>query len=169
MANDLTGSGTLLLTLGENGVRAASVAKPSRACILVVDDDAEIRAVIASILARSGYDVVVAPDGAAGWDASNQKTFDLVITDVVMPRLNGVELLRRLRVANPGMPVIVMSAYSPWGETDGAKLLPPGVYLDKPFTLQTLIDAVEDLLPNGPSPACPAGISSNALNGRSDR
>ncbi len=123
-----------------------------RASVLVIDDEPEVRSIVVQILIRFGCEVEAAKDGAAGWDSLARRSFDLVITDLVMPRLSGLELLRRLRAANPNLPVIVMSGYSPWTTADLDQLLRPGVFLDKPFTFEALIEAVHDLLPAAGAP-----------------
>jgi len=119
-----------------------------RPAILVVDDAQEVRDVLLMMLTNTGYEVEVAVDGNSGWAALSRRHFDLVITDYVMPNSNGIELLRRLRAHHPSLPVIMISGYSPWGGTDAALLLQPGLYLDKPFTFETLIHALADLLPH---------------------
>ena len=73
-------------------------AHPSRR-ILVVEDDGAIRQSNAQVLVRSGYQVDTAEDGAAGWKALHGKEFDLMITDHDMPRLTGLELVKKVRCA----------------------------------------------------------------------
>ncbi len=148
MINAAFGSSSLLPTMEQESAADALSAAHPRASVLVVDDAPEIRAVVTKILIRFGFEVEVAADGAEGWEAARRRNFDLVITDFVMPRMNGFELLRRLRAASPTLPVIVISGYSPWMDTDLAHLLKPGAFIDKPFMFQTLLDAIRGLLPD---------------------
>src|ERR1700761_6903001 len=67
--------------------------------ILVVDDDADIRCLNTEVLADSGYTVDSAADGALAWDALQTKNYDLLLTDYDMPKLNGLNLIRKMRDA----------------------------------------------------------------------
>lgn len=121
-------------------------ATASASHILVVDDDAVIRDFLGSMLRRVQYCVSCAEDGEAGWDALRADRFDVLITDHEMPRLTGLELLRRVRAAPLDVPVILMSGKMPWAETDLVQLLPPGVALEKPFTFVDLLAKVRSFL-----------------------
>ena len=125
----------------------------TRKRVLVVDDSITVREVERQILENRGYEVVVATDGADGWNAVRAGEFDLVITDVDMPRMNGLELTRaikdhpRLRV----LPVMIVS----YKERDADRMrgLEAGAdyYLGKTsFHDETLARAVEELI-GGPS------------------
>jgi CheY-like chemotaxis protein len=78
--------------------------------VLVVDDEPVLRHTLAKLLGDVGFRVVVAPDGPAGIDLSSRAPVDLVVTDYLMPGLDGQETLDRLRQAIPGLPAIVMTA-----------------------------------------------------------
>ena len=118
-------------------------AQPLR--ILLVDDFAEIRALIATMLARLGYEVDVAGDGAAGWEAFRSKRYDLLITDNDMPVLTGLEFVRRVRAVPDMLPVIVISGFSPWDDADVNSLLKPGAFISKPFTFPLLRATIVEL------------------------
>jgi DNA-binding response OmpR family regulator len=77
--------------------------------ILVVDDDPEIRSTLKKLLERSDYDVVLAADGRAAETALAGAPFDLMVTDIIMPDQDGLELIRLTRAAHPDMPIIAMS------------------------------------------------------------
>src|SRR4051794_30569121 len=83
--------------------------------ILLVDDDAQALESTKKILELSGYEVVTAGDGQAALDLvrnpGREIRFDLVLTDVRMPRLGGLEFLRALSLCNERMPVILMTAF----------------------------------------------------------
>lgn len=82
------------------------------AAVLVVDDNAQTRALLASLLPHAGHRLIQASDGAEGFDLARQRPPDLVITDVLMPRMDGYEFLRRLRTdeATTTIPVIFYTA-----------------------------------------------------------
>src|SRR3984957_17562280 len=84
--------------------------------ILVVDDDVCLRQLSLRALIRSGYDVDTAADGAAGWATLNVDTYDLLITDNNMPRLTGIDLLKKLRSARMALPVIMATGTPPTHE-----------------------------------------------------
>ncbi len=122
----------------------ASIARDRR--ILVVDDDATIRSFFTEVLRHAAFHVACAEDGEAGWSALRAESFDLMITDHNMPRLTGLELLRRARAAARDLPVILISAGVPWHEPDLAALLRPGLALSKPFSIVELLAGVRRLL-----------------------
>jgi len=91
-----------------NGTHAAS---DETTCILVVDDDASTRQLLASMLARDAYRVVQAENGEEGLAAAYAQRPDLILSDIQMPRVNGIELTRRLRtdVSMATVPIILVS------------------------------------------------------------
>lgn len=119
------------------------------ATILVVDDDAGIRRIVEAFLKRGGHEVVTAVDGADAMRQLDKASFDLVVTDVVMPNAEGLELMRniRRRPSRPG--VIAMSGGGRVGPGDYlalAKSFGAAEILRKPFTLEQLDAAVETVL-----------------------
>jgi EAL domain-containing protein (putative c-di-GMP-specific phosphodiesterase class I) len=81
----------------------------SRGRILVVDDDEPLRRVIARTLSGAGYDVATAADGEAATDALAGSSFDVVLSDIDMPRVTGVQLLQTVRKRDPDVPVVLMT------------------------------------------------------------
>jgi DNA-binding NtrC family response regulator len=77
--------------------------------ILVVDDDPEIRSTLKKLLERYGHDVVIAADGRGAETALSQSSFDLMVTDIVMPDQDGLEVIRITRAAHPKLPIIAIS------------------------------------------------------------
>jgi DNA-binding response OmpR family regulator len=104
--------------------------RPQR--ILVVDDDPGIRQLGTKELVRHGYQVDAAEDHTAGWKALQTHAYDLLITDLDMPRLSGLKLVKRLRDARLALPVILTSGImtpqelnrNPWFQLSGALLKP---------------------------------------------
>jgi hypothetical protein len=125
--------------------------------ILVVDDEDMVRHFAARILTAEGYRVVQAADGADALDVLNARPVDLVLTDVVMPRLNGIQLLEHLSVAHPGLPILLMSGYGTTELMDRGVSVPCGL-LAKPFPPDRLIEEVRRCLGQQPTgQVAPAG------------
>jgi two-component system, OmpR family, response regulator len=126
--------------------------------ILVVDDDIEIRGLLSDFLARNGYRVTVAPNGAAMMQTLGIARIDLVILDIMMPGEDGLSLCRRLR-ADGTMPIIMLTAAG--GEADRIVGLEIGAddYLPKPFSTRELLARVRAVLRRSamPVPGSPAG------------
>jgi len=114
--------------------------------ILVVDDDETVLTVASIILTRAGMSVSTARDGEAGWDATVRQTFDLIVTDNDMPKLRGVDLIRRLRSTDYRAPIVLISG----GLLPDDRLLLPllghGAILPKPFDGKALVEVVQRLL-----------------------
>jgi CheY-like chemotaxis protein len=112
--------------------------------VLLVEDDAAVRASLARALERCNFTVSIAASPADALRSADRNAFDIVLTDTVMPGMSGVELARRLRVANAELPIVLMSGYSREafeGESDVD--LPQ---LRKPFTVPQLLEAFEEAL-----------------------
>jgi DNA-binding response OmpR family regulator len=114
--------------------------------ILVVDDDASVRQVIAETLIRCGYHVDAAEDGAAAWKTLQLRNYDLLVTDNNMPRVSGVDLVRKLRSARMALPIILVSGMMPTEELNRYPWLQLAATLAKPFTSDELAVAVGDAL-----------------------
>jgi len=131
------------------GARAPALAAPRRKRVLVVDDSLTVRELERKLLLNRGYDAEVAVDGMDGWNAARTGRFDLVITDVDMPRLDGIELTRLVR-SDPrleSLPVMIVS-YKDRDE-DRLRGLEAGAdyYLTKSgFHDERLLQAVVDLI-----------------------
>jgi DNA-binding response OmpR family regulator len=114
--------------------------------ILVVDDDPGIRKIGTEVLIHHGYQVDAAEDHNAGWKALQTYTYDLLITDLDMPRLSGLKLVKKLRDAHLALPVILASEtmtpqelnQNPWFHLSGALL--------KPVSPEQLLHTVQAVL-----------------------
>ena len=115
--------------------------------ILVVDDEDDIRAVVRQMLAAEGYVVRDAADPHQALRLAAQEPVDLLITDVVMPRMRGTELAQRLLAVAPAAKVLLMSAYKV-AEVDASG----HPFIAKPFTPQALTERVRLLLRDERSP-----------------
>ncbi|MEU4877098.1 SpoIIE family protein phosphatase [Streptomyces sp. NPDC021608] len=133
---------------GQDQVTAAAVgsaAGPTRSArLLVADDNADMREYLARILTAAGYEVEAVGDGAEALDAARRRTPDLVVSDVMMPRLGGLELVGRLRAdtRTASVPVVLLSARA--GQEASIEGLQAGAddYLVKPFAAAELLARV---------------------------
>jgi DNA-binding response OmpR family regulator len=114
--------------------------------ILVVEDDGDIRRLNTEALLRSGYRVDAAVDGDAGWEALQAGSYDLLITDNSMPKLTGLELLKKLRTARVFLPVIMATGAPPVHEFAESPWLVPDATLVKPYTIPELLATVRTVL-----------------------
>jgi DNA-binding response OmpR family regulator len=114
--------------------------------IVVVEDEPAIRRGVADALRASGYDVAEAGDGVKGLAEALGPGVDLVLLDLLLPRKDGLEVLRELRAARPGLPVIVLTARG--SEDDRVRGLKMGAddYVVKPFSARELLARVEAVL-----------------------
>jgi len=102
--------------------------------LLIVEDDVEISDMLRDYLTSEGFDVVIAYDGQKGYDIFQREQFDLVLLDIMIPTVNGIELMKRIRLESI-VPIIIMSAK----DTDSDKSLGLGLgaddYITKPFSV----------------------------------
>lgn len=113
--------------------------------ILVIDDNPLVRATLRSILAAAGYEVVLASDGKAGLDEFRRRPSDLVITDIVMPEIEGIETIRQLRGLAPELPILAISGGGrgiPLDYLRMAQQLGASDVLSKPFEADELLSSV---------------------------
>jgi DNA-binding NtrC family response regulator len=109
--------------------------------VLVVDDEANLRKVLATMLRRTGYEVTVAADGEQGLAEFQKSGADIVITDLVMPKVGGMEILRAVNSSSPDVPVIIITAHGTVDSAVEAIKLGAFDYITKPFD-QAEIQAV---------------------------
>ena len=115
--------------------------------VLLVDDEPLLRRFASRVLSEGGYVVHEATDGA---DALEQVSvrgdlLDVVVSDIVMPRVNGVELLQALSLSHPELPVVLMSGYGV-AQLSERGIAPPCGILAKPFEAERLLDEVKRCL-----------------------
>ena len=114
--------------------------------ILLVDDEEGYRELIARVLTKAGYEVLQAADGLEALSLLEKSTVDLVISDILMPALNGYALVARLRAKWPAMPVILTTGYL---SEDAAKTMMNGSvdFIPKPINTETLLDIIQRRTP----------------------
>jgi two-component system, response regulator, stage 0 sporulation protein F len=116
----------------------------SMARILVIDDQEPLRKLLRTVLEGAGHEVAEAPNGRLGLAAYQERPAELVITDIVMPEMNGLDLILALTRAFLNVKVIVMSgAHDTETVLDAAKLLGARHTLHKPFSMEVLLKTVQ--------------------------
>ena len=110
--------------------------------ILVVDDELEVRLVLREFLGGRGYDVRVAEGGLQALEIVEEFNPQVVLLDVTMPQMDGVETLRQLLEVRPGLSVIMVTANSDVGTTSKLLALGAADYIPKPFDLDYLDQAI---------------------------
>ena len=110
--------------------------------ILVVDDELEVRLVLREFLSGRGYDVQLAESGFRALEIAEEFNPQVVLLDVMMPKMDGVETLRQLLEARPGLSVIMVTANSDVGTTSKLLALGAADYIPKPFDLDYLDQAI---------------------------
>lgn len=117
--------------------------------ILVVDDEAEVRQLIHDLLIREGHELTLAENGRQALEKAQQKPVDLVITDLIMPEMEGLETIRRLKREHKNIKIIAISG---GGRTDPndylrtARVFGACKTIQKPFVMAEFIRAVKDAL-----------------------
>ena len=134
----LTGPGTLTL-IGD------TMAAQN---ILVIDDDFSIRGFLQDFFEDRGFNVTAAGDGADGFDKFQKGNFDLVLCDMLMPKMIGTEVLRRIKELKPDQKVIMMTGVKEDSMMEKAKALGCHLYLTKPVQLGELEARVNECLPS---------------------
>ena len=117
--------------------------------ILVIDDDDQFRVMLKQMLTRNGYEVLEAPNGHEGLKLYREKKPELVITDIIMPEKEGIELIIELKREYPEVKVIAMSGggrVKPDSYLDTAKILGAIRTFQKPFSMKDLLKTVESEL-----------------------
>jgi PAS domain S-box-containing protein len=128
--------------------RPATATAPARGTVLVVEDEPALLALLVETLSRAGCTVLSAGDGEAALEVARRSdgTLDLLLTDVVMPRVGGRDLVTRLASERPGLRVLMISGYAwgppDWTPPDGARV----AFLQKPFAPSTLLERVRACL-----------------------
>jgi PAS domain S-box-containing protein len=129
----------------------------ARGRILVIDDERDVADILGDVLTRDGHQVAVCSDGAAGLARFEREEFDLVITDLGMPGMSGWEVARLVKLARPGVPVVMITG---WGDRiDPAEAVSRGVdvLISKPFKRDQIREVVNAALGEAPAPTARPG------------
>ena len=117
--------------------------------ILLVEDDVSIRKALQMNLQLEGYELLCAEDGEAGRRLSETEELDLIVVDLMLPRLSGLDLIRELRQRRADLPILVLSAKDQEADKVMALSLGADDYMTKPFGLAELLARVRALLRRG--------------------
>ena len=115
--------------------------------ILLVDDDEQLRELLAETLTESGHSITIAANGRDAQMILDHQTYDLIVSDVQMPVMNGIELLQWVRT-NVQTPMILMSGFSRLLELMKPKDIGAKAFLPKPFQPEDLVSLVDKSLTN---------------------
>lgn len=117
--------------------------------ILVAEDDGAVRQLVVRIIESRGHEVTAVVDGAFALEALARENFDLLVTDIVMPRLDGIALSLKLAKTHPNLPILMMTGYAM--ERQRAHDLEVLVHrvLSKPFTVDQFVAAMTETLAEG--------------------
>jgi two-component SAPR family response regulator len=114
--------------------------------ILILEDDEKLRTMLFHVLSGEGYDVDQAANGLAAIELASKNAYDLVVADIRMEGINGLEALSRMKESQPDLRSLVMTGYSTEEDSIRAIRLGVGDYLRKPFNFDELMDSVQRLL-----------------------
>ena len=116
--------------------------------ILVIDDDARDRSLLVAVLEEKGYEVILADNGRVGLILCHQRTPDAVVLDLNLPGIDGLSILRQLRILHPTLPVVVFSGHS--AQEVEEEMLNQGAtaFIQKAFSLDLLGAALREVLPS---------------------
>lgn len=128
---------------------SAQTGRAAPARILVVDDEESIRDLCARVLARAGYAVVTAPSGEDAVVRLSQDSFDLLISDIRMPGISGLEVLERAKATFPQIRVVLITGFGTPQMLTRAQQSGADRILTKPFNPIELLAAVRESLPRG--------------------
>ena len=115
--------------------------------ILVVDDEEPIRSMLRDGLSRAGYNVETAASGAEALERFRPGRYALVLTDLMMPAMGGWELSARLRSVDPGLPIVILSAYGVTLEDEAARRRV--LLVHKPAKIEVIVSAIGKALATG--------------------
>ena len=119
------------------------------ACVVVIDDQEPIRRIVRRALEQAGHQVLDAEDGELGLQLLERHPVDVVVSDIFMPGMDGIQMLRQIRKQFPAVKVIVMSGGDSSGMLDlrrDAELLGAVKSLSKPFTTHEIVEIVNSML-----------------------
>jgi excisionase family DNA binding protein len=142
-------------------VRDGQAPQPAKRRVLVVDDQEPIRKFLVKALALADYDIDAAEDGATALEKMNAATFDLLVTDLQMPGMSGLALIREARKQHPKLAVVIITGHSTEAIAIEAVNLGVGGYLTKPFRVHNILVKAARALgdPEPPAPPGEAGLS----------
>lgn len=133
----------------------------ARPRVLLVEDQDSVRDLLTTVLERNGFDVVSAPSGEVALDLASDASFDILLTDFVLPGMTGLEVARKIRQDAPRIRVLFMSGYTGDAVLDTAEFGGESAFIQKPFASKALIARLRSLLtPESDEPGLSASTNS---------
>jgi two-component system cell cycle response regulator CpdR len=114
--------------------------------ILLAEDDNDMRRFLEKALEKAGYSVVAFDNGASAYDRLREEPFELLLTDIVMPEMDGIELARRATEIDPDLKVMFITGFAAVALNADSKAPRDAKVLSKPFHLRDLVNEVEKML-----------------------
>jgi two-component system cell cycle response regulator CpdR len=124
----------------------AKVSALSTQRILLAEDDDSMRGFLARALVKAGYDVIAFANGAEAYDRLKEEAFSLLLTDIVMPRMDGIELARRASELDPELKIMFITGFAAVTLNSDKPAPKDARVLSKPFHLKDLVAEVDKLL-----------------------
>lgn len=135
----------------------------SKGSILVVDDEVNLCRILGAKLTKNGYSVVTVHDGLQAVERIRETEFDVILLDLILPKMDGLAALAEIRGMNRGTPVIIMSACENIDTVEQAMNSGACAYVKKPFDLDSLVTLVQDTSENASAPAERRSAASSLL------
>lgn len=114
--------------------------------ILLAEDDNDMRRFLEKALEKAGYNVAAFDNGASAYDRLREEPFTLLLTDIVMPEMDGIELARRATEIDPDLKVMFITGFAAVALNPDSEAPKDAKVLSKPFHLRDLVDEVEKML-----------------------
>lgn len=114
--------------------------------ILLAEDDDDLRRFLVKALEKAGHAVTSFGEGASAYEQIKQETFDLLLTDIVMPEMDGIELARRAAELDPALKIMFITGFAAVALNPDSKAPKDAKVLSKPFHLRDLVDEVNRLM-----------------------
>jgi len=114
--------------------------------ILLAEDDNDMRRFLEKALANAGYDVISYDNGASAYERLREEPFTLLLTDIVMPEMDGIELARRATELDPDLKVMFITGFAAVALNPESEAPKDAKVLSKPFHLRDLVNEVEKML-----------------------
>ncbi|MBZ0255401.1 response regulator [bacterium] len=116
--------------------------------ILLVEDDERVRKILRIHLTKAGHELIEAENGQVGWDMFSVDQFDFILCDIRMPRINGIELVKKIRETSKDIPIIILSGFMDSTMVEEAMSAGANDFLSKPVKKSELLEQIEHCLNN---------------------
>ncbi len=114
--------------------------------LLIVDDEDDLRELLSQVLSNSGYEIQTASDGAQALSVLKSATFDVVLLDIQMPKVDGIQVLKHLKSHKPQTKTIVLTGYADLRNAMEAREFGAKDFISKPYKLEDVLSTIERVL-----------------------